>query len=74
MLTVKMEEMRDGGIEAGREGGGGIIAGVVGEQEASWLLLSILSLYINTTRWKAVMCYRTLQLMIYTQCVAKSPV
>lgn len=36
MLTVKMEEM-----------GEGIIAGVVGEQEASWLLLSILSLYIN---------------------------
>lgn len=45
MMTVKMEEMREGG----REGGGGIIAGVVGEQEASWLLLSILSLYINTT-------------------------
>lgn len=40
MLTAKM-------------GGGGyhciIAGGVVGEQEASWLLLSILSLYINTT-------------------------
>lgn len=37
-------------MEAGRDGGGGIVAGVVGEQEASWLLLSILSLYVNTLR------------------------
>lgn len=38
-----MEGWRQGGME-----GGGIVAGVVGEQEASWLLLSILSLYVNT--------------------------
>lgn len=66
-------DWKDGSDEGGTDGGG-IIAGVVGEQEASWLLLSILSLYINTTRWNAVMCRRTLQLTIYTQCVAKSPV
>lgn len=63
MLTAKMGEMREAG---GRLRGGGIIAGVVGEQEASWLLLSIVSLYINATHRKALMCYRTQQLIIYT--------
>lgn len=38
----------DGVREEGRRGGV-FIAGGVGEQEASWLLLSTLSLYVNTT-------------------------
>lgn len=41
-------ECKDGSDEEGEK-----VAGVVGEQEASWLSLPILSLYINTTPIKA---------------------
>lgn len=39
----------------GRDEEGETVAGVVGEQQASWLSLPILSLYINTTPLKALM-------------------